>query len=217
MWSPILSSTHPGTAVGGAHACWWKHWLTPCLFYVNSHIWTRQQQSSFPSYHLELLSQWKRHLFFMSYRNCGWIRLTILKINAIETSHFVKEIYCTAGLQCLHFAHWPQRAHGGQTWQLINQSESIIKLAIWQWRKCKQESREISLECPELSRKLEIHKRCCKIACLNVYCSKYITISLRWQSNFEKFPREHPMGPDLWECRSHPKPSPASPCFPGTL
>ena len=32
-------------------------------------------------------------IVFMSYRNSGCIRLTILKINAIETSHFIKEMY----------------------------------------------------------------------------------------------------------------------------
>ena len=52
----ILLSTHPGTAIGGARACRWKHWLTPYLFFVNSHILSHRQQSSF-SPHLEILYQ----------------------------------------------------------------------------------------------------------------------------------------------------------------
>ena len=34
----ILSSTHPGTAVGGARAGRWKQWLGPCLDIAKLHF-----------------------------------------------------------------------------------------------------------------------------------------------------------------------------------
>ena len=45
--SPISStiplSTYLGTATGGARACRWKHWLTPCLYFAKLHILTLRQ------------------------------------------------------------------------------------------------------------------------------------------------------------------------------
>ena len=47
---------------------------------------------------LLIISPWnfvpiKKTHVFMSYQNSGWIRVTILEINAVKTSHFIKEIY----------------------------------------------------------------------------------------------------------------------------
>ena len=60
---PILLSTHPGTAVGGARAWRWKLWLGTYLFIAKLHIFTWWQQRSDSSYHFQILWQWERHFY----------------------------------------------------------------------------------------------------------------------------------------------------------
>ena len=120
----ILSSTHPGTAVGGVRAWRWKYWLGPYLFIAKLHIFTRCQQRSDSSYHFQILRQWERHFYLYHVKfsaEFAWQN----KIHAIEFCDFIKDFVVPNALfvPCLLtvLSTWRPRltAHC--------QSESIIK------------------------------------------------------------------------------------------
>ena len=87
---PILSSTHPGTAVCGARAWRWKKWLGPICSLQNCIVLLGDSRKVTCRITSEFFDN-EKDTFIYIMLTVSWICTTKLKIHAIEFCDFIKE------------------------------------------------------------------------------------------------------------------------------
>ena len=78
----------------------------------------------------------KKNLLIISCKIFSWIGMKKLKMHTMEFCDIIKDFVSPSGLFVPR--HWPWRVLGDPGWQLIVQSQCIIKYIIGHWRKCGQ-------------------------------------------------------------------------------